>query len=106
VTITPTQYLAWAKAGARDWRVCTARDHAAQPTDLHAARYLAARWLAVDGVTETLVVPDTVDPNRTGPTLIPFVAWRARVTRDTSPTTVRALLHHPETMTTPTLTTR
>jgi hypothetical protein len=93
--ITATRYLAWAKSGARPWRVCCARDHAAVPTDLYTARYFAARWLAVDGVSETIVLPDAVDPNRYRPAHIPFVAWRASVTRDTSPTTVRDLLHDP-----------
>ena len=103
--ITATRYLAWAKSGARPWRVCCARDHAAVPTDLYTARHFAARWLAVDGVSEALVLPDGVDPNRYRAVregdrpAIPFVAWRARVTADTSPTTVRDLLHHPEHLT-------
>ena len=94
-----TQYLAWARSGPRPWRLCAARGHAAQPTELHEARYLAARWLAVDGVSETIVLPDAVDPNRYRPSLIPWVAWRASVTRDLSPTPLRDLLQHPEHLT-------
>jgi len=103
--IIGTQYLAWARSGARQWRPCTARGHAAIPSDIYEARYSAARWLAVDGVSEVLVLPDGVDPNRYRAVregdrpAIPFVAWRAEVTRDTSPTTVRDLLHHPEYLT-------
>lgn len=84
--MTPTLYHAWARSGPHAWRPCVARDHPHVAHELHEARYLAARWLAVDGVTEALVVPVGVDPTRYGPTQIPRVAWRAKVTVDVSTT--------------------
>lgn len=84
-----TRFHAYARSGRHPWRPCIARDHPHVADELHDARYLAARWLAVDGVTEALVVPDDVDPNAHDPAHIPRVAWRARVTCDTSPTTAR-----------------
>ena len=97
--VTPPLYHAWARSGPHAWRPCVARDHPHVAHELHEARYLAARWLAVDGVTEALVLPVGIDPNVYDPARrrgearhIPRVAWRAAVTWDTSPTTLRNLI--------------
>ncbi len=77
-----TEYHVWARSAA-GWRPCTHYHGPDAANDIHEARYLAARWLAIDGVREVVVLPAGVIPDaRPLAEYIPGAVWRARVTLD------------------------
>lgn len=80
----PLTFKAWCR-DAYGWRQCVHHLSPDEPTNVHEARYLAARWLAIDGTREAVVLPEGMDPTLFSLSIIrAHAVWAAIVLLDRS----------------------